>query len=43
LAVNPSAEVKIVKVEEVERVETIEAIDEATAKRRAADQAYCFA
>jgi hypothetical protein len=38
-----SAEVKIVKVEEVETVETVEAIDEATAKRRGADQAYCFA
>lgn len=38
-----AAEVEIVKVEEVERVETVEAIDEVTAKRRAADQAYCFA
>jgi hypothetical protein len=38
-----SAEVEIVEVEEVERVETVEAIDEATAKRRAVDQAYCFA
>jgi hypothetical protein len=38
-----SAEVEIVEVEEVETVETIEGIDEATAKRRGADQAYCFA
>jgi hypothetical protein len=38
-----SAVVEIVEVEGVERVETVEAIDEATAKRRDADQAYCFA
>jgi hypothetical protein len=38
-----SAVVEIVEVEGVERVETVEAIDEATAKRWDADQAYCFA
>jgi hypothetical protein len=38
-----SAVVEIVEVEGVERVETVEAIDEATAKRPDADQAYCFA